>query len=90
MQKGWMELRRAIHDESVCYEGGEVFFNRNGVSLDERKRENVIAALWCGDKHDGKIICWSYKTDIPHENFLIHEAGEPYCRGIVCHVDNAE
>lgn len=83
-----MEFRGAIHDECVCYEGGEVFFNRNGVSLDERKRENVIAALWRGEKHDGKTICWSYKTDIPHETFLIYEDGEPYCRGIVFHVDD--
>ena len=38
-----------------------------------------IKALWC--KEDD--ITWTYKTDIPHETFMIYEDDEAYCRGIV-------
>lgn len=53
---------------------------------DDSKRANYIEAFWC-DKtafdENGNIIAWTYKTDIPHETFMIYEDGAPYCRGIV-------
>lgn len=87
-----MEFEGAISDEGGCYDGGEVFFDRNGVAYDETdKKPNVIEALWCDDNEkdaNGNIITWAYKTDIPHETFMIYEDGEPYCRGIVFSIND--
>lgn len=81
-----MEFDGAIYDEGGCFDGGKVFFDRNGVLQDGDERANCIEAIWCDksalDKN-GNVITWNYKTDIPHETFMIYEAGEPYCRGIV-------
>lgn len=81
-----MEFDGAIYDEGGCYDGGKVFFDRNGVSQDGSERANCIEAFWCDETaldENGNVITWSYKTDIPHETFMIYEDGEPYCRGIV-------
>lgn len=87
-----MEFEGAISDEGGCYDGGEVFFDRNGVAYDEAdKKSNVIEALWCNDNErdaSGNIITWAYKTDIPHETFMIYEDNEPYCRGIVFSIND--
>ena len=81
-----MEFDGAIYDEGGCFDGGKVLFDRNGVSQDGSERANYIEAFWCDkaalDKNS-KVITWTYKTDIPHETFMIYENGEPYCRGIV-------
>ncbi|HBD00131.1 MAG TPA: hypothetical protein DC053_13445 [Lachnoclostridium sp.] len=81
-----MEFDGAIYDEGGCYDGGKVFFDRNGISQDGSERANCIEAFWC-DKtaldEKGNVINWTYKTDIPHETFMIYEDREPYCRGIV-------
>jgi len=81
-----MEFDGAIYDEGGCYDGGKVFFDRNGVSQDGSERSNCIEAFWC-DKTEldekGNVITWTYKTDIPYETFMIYEDREPYCRGIV-------
>lgn len=83
-----MEFRGAIDDEGGCYEGGKVFFDRNGTcrfAEDEENYPNWINAIWCsGKKVDrGREITWTYETEIPHETFMIYEEGEPFCRGIV-------
>ena len=81
-----MEFDGAIYDEGGCFDGGKVYFDHDGVSQDDSKRANYIEAFWC-DKtafdENGNIIAWTYKTDIPHETFMIYEDGAPYCRGIV-------
>lgn len=81
-----MEFEGAIYDEGGCFDGGKVFFDRNGVSEDGSERANCIKALWCDNialDENGNVITWTYKTDIPHETFMIYEDEEPYCRGIV-------
>ncbi|PPK77514.1 hypothetical protein BXY41_11653 [Lacrimispora xylanisolvens] len=81
-----IEFDGAIYDEGGCFDGGKVFFDRTGVSQDGLELANYIEALWC-DKaaldENGNMITWTYKTDIPHETFMIYENEEPYCRGIV-------
>lgn len=81
-----MEFDGVIYDEGGCFDGGEIFFDRNGVSQDGSECANCIEAIWC-DKtaldENGNVITWTYKTDIPHETFMIYEDGKPYCRGIV-------
>lgn len=32
------------------------------------------------------VIPWTYDVSIKHENFMIYEEGEPYCRGFVFEV----
>ena len=88
-----MEFEGAIRDEGGCFDGGEVFFNRNEVCQDSEKKEdyrNWINAIWCGGEkdEDGQEITWTYETEIPHETFMIYEDGEPYCRGIVFKIDD--
>ena len=70
-----MEFRGAIYDEAGCYDGGVVKLNevKNGAT-------KSIEALWC--KEDP--YSFTYKTEIPHETFIIVEDGcDDYCRGIV-------
>jgi len=81
-----MEFDGAICDESGGFDGGKVFFDRNGVSQDNMERANFIQAFWCNKNaldENGNIITWTYKTEIPHETFMIYDNGEPYCRGII-------
>lgn len=90
-----MEFEGAICDEGGCYDGGKVFFDRTGVSQNGEKRANMIEALWCDDAaenraEDGTLIIWTYRTDIPHETFLITEDGEKYCRGIVFRLEDVK
>ena len=88
-----MEFEGAIRDEGDCFEGGNAYFNRNGVSQDGTERANCIKALWCDDSardKNGVMFAWAYETDIPHETFTIYEDGEPYCRGIVFSIDDVK
>lgn len=88
-----MEFEGAIRDEGDCFEGGNVYFDRNGVSQDGTERANCIKALWCDDSardENGVMFAWAYETDIPHETFTIYEDGEPYCRGIVFSIDDVK
>lgn len=70
-----MEFDGAIYDEGGCFDGGKVFFDRTGVSQDDSELANCIEAFWC-DKaaldENGNMITWTYKTDIPHETFMIY------------------
>lgn len=78
-----MEFEGAIYDEADCFDGGKVCFNKNGV---KKNASNMIEAVWCDENRvdeNGNVITWTYKTDIPHETFMIYDGGEPYCEGIV-------
>lgn len=90
-----MEFEGTIRDEGGCFDGGRVYFNKTEVCQDERDRSafdnysNSINAIWDGDTDEnGKLITWTYETDIPHETFMIYEDGEPYCRGIVFNISD--
>lgn len=84
-----MEFDGALRDEGSCYDGGPVYFDKDCVSLDGSERANVIEAVWCdGTNSDGVPATWTYKTDIPHEEFNIWEEGELYCVGIVFSIED--
>lgn len=84
-----MEFDGALRDEGGCNDGGPVYFDKDGVSQDGTKRANVIEAVWDdGTNADGVPATWTYKTDIPHEEFNIWEDGELYCVGIVFSVED--
>lgn len=83
-----MEFSGAIEDEGGCYDGGEVYFDRDGVSQDDTERANVIVSVWCGKTADGQEASWVYETDIPHEKFYVYEDEEIYCEGIVFSVED--
>ncbi|PJJ27797.1 hypothetical protein [Lacrimispora celerecrescens] len=81
-----MEIDGAIYDEQGCFEGGVIYFDRQGAFGSDGYATNKIVALWCDRSaldENGKVITWTYKTDIPHETFMIYEDVAPYCRGIV-------
>lgn len=89
-----MEFEGAIYDEIGCYDGGATEIFRNGTVCEciesnyEKDQKNKIKSLWCEEEENGKPICWTYETEIPHETFMIYEGGEPYCRGIVFSIDD--
>lgn len=87
-----MEFEGAICDEAGCFNGGEVWFDKYGVINEpEPTVDKCIEAVWYDSDvvdENENIITWSYKTDIPHETFMIYEYGEPYCRGIVFSIDD--
>lgn len=83
-----MELEGAIEDEAGCFDGGKVYISKMGV--EEKKTKNMIEALWCQTKDEnGVVIPWAYETKISHETFLIMDAGEVYCRGIVFKLEDS-
>ena len=86
-----MEFSGAIKDDGGCHDGGEVYFDRDGVSQDDTERANVIEAIWC-DAHDenGVLATWAYRTEIPHETFKVFEDEDLYCIGIVFSVEDLE
>lgn len=85
-----MEFSGAIEDEGGCFDGGNVYFDRDGVAYDDdEEKANVIEAVWCdGMNSDGIPATWTYKTEIPHEKFNVWEDGELYCVGIVFSVED--
>ncbi len=87
-----MEFEGAVQDEGGCFDGGDVYFNKNEVCQDREKAGSYpycITAIWGRDEDEnGRIITWTYETDIPHETFMIYEDGEPYCRGIVFRIED--
>lgn len=86
-----MEFSGAIEDEGGCYDGGEVYFDRDGVSQDDTERANVIEAIWCdGMNSDGIPATWTYQTEIPHEKFNVWEDEELYCVGIVFSIEDIQ
>ena len=84
-----MELEGAIEDEAGCFNGGKVYISKRGV--EEKKTKNMIEALWCQtEDKNGVVIPWAYETKIPHETFLVMDAGEVYCRGIMFNVNDVK
>ena len=84
-----MGLEGAIEDEAGCFDGGKVYISKRGV--EEKKTKNMIEALWCQTKDEnGVVIPWAYETKIPHETFLVMDAGEVYCRGIMFNVNDVK
>ena len=83
-----MELDGAIYDEFGCYDGGTCFLDKDGVfercrcdckySQQALKKCKNIICIW-----DNEEWTWTYKTDIPHENFEMYDDDEKYCLGIV-------
>lgn len=85
-----MEFEGAMRNEGYCCEGGNVYFNKNGVidDNDVTSFDKCIKAIWRGEEDDdGQKIAWTYETEIPHETFMIYDGGEPYCEGIVFSID---
>lgn len=83
-----MEFDGAFTDEGNCFDGGTVWFNEKQVIDDDvaTTEDKCIEALWCDDNatdENGNIITWTYKTNIPHETFMIYEEDKAYCRGLV-------
>lgn len=86
------EFHGAIYDDAGCYEGAEIFLDKDGLFKDcehdhfgeckyiktAKSLCKKIEAVW-----DAEGYSWIYKTDIPHATFDILEEGEKYCRGIV-------
>ncbi len=88
-----MEFEGAIRDEVGCYEGGTAWISGDIITDDAISlSDKPIKAIWCGGERDkdGQVITWTYETEIPHETFMIYEDGEPYCRGIVFSINDAE
>ena len=86
-----MEFDGAIYAEAGCFGGGEVYFDKTGAIGEEFENSKCIEALWCDDDikdENGGLITWTYKTDIPHETFMIYEDGSSYCRGIVFNIND--
>ena len=82
-----MEFDGAIYDEAGCFDGGEFYFGKDGLS----NGNNMIKALWCDEEikdENGDYITWTFKTDIPHETFMIYDCGESFCRAIVFSIDD--
>jgi len=88
-----MEFRGAIDDEVGCYDGGFAYLDSSGLIENDCDSERCpyfrksieqaakIEAVWGSNM--GSDFAWIYKTDIPHETFVIYDEDEQYCRGIV-------
>lgn len=86
-----MEFDGALYDEAGCFDGGTVYLSETGVVDDGSAETKSIEAVWCDKERtdeNGNIITWTYKTEIPHETFMIYDDGEPYCEAIVFRIDD--
>lgn len=96
-----IEFDGAIYDEGGCFDGGDVYFDKDSIAQNGEELPNKITVIWCGmvdgenagpesdfKTEEGDLITWCYKTDIPHETFMIFDDGEPYCRGIVFSIED--
>jgi hypothetical protein len=92
-----VEFRGAIRDEVDCYapENGQVIYfdglnilnnqkNFYDFDVDEYRWASNLTAF-CFKEED---ICWTYETDLPHENFEIFRDNSVYCGGIVFETKN--
>lgn len=90
-----VELRGAIYDELGAFEGVTFLVGPEGLSRNHCRSGELcpnfvasgveIEALWCAGE---SLPCWTYRTEIPHETFLVLEDGDQYCRGIVLERNN--
>lgn len=97
-----VELRGAIDDEIGAFDGTTIEIVKEGdefkaesVNKYPKNDHNAIYAEWCEATMEDeygfpKRITWSFRTDIPHETFMIYEDEEPFCRGIVFSLDDIE
>ena len=81
-----MEFRGAIHDET----GSRAYITKDGLLENQCGNERcpyyakakasaaAIEALW-----NVGGFSWRYRTQIPHETFIIKEDEDNYCEGIV-------
>jgi hypothetical protein len=98
-----IEVEGAIDDEGGCYDGGEIYIDRDGLLANydqvidddlpiyvERKRKAAkIFALWCSK--DG--FAWAYASRIPRATFIItdnNNEDKTYCEGIVFDVSELD
>ena len=92
--KKWAEaaneaVNGAICDEGGCFDGGRVYFDKDGVDQEGEERANWIDARWCdGMNRDGLPATWTYETEVPCERFDIWEDGEVYCVGLVFSIED--
>ena len=81
-----IELYGAIYDEGDCFDGGIIYLNEKGIQEYPDETTKKIEAIWCDPKAfdaDGRPITWTYKTDIPHETFMLTDENGAYCRGMI-------
>lgn len=84
-----MEFNGAIYDEGDCFDGGRVYFDKDGVDQEGEERANWINARWCdGMNRDRLPATWTYETEIPCERFDVWEDGEVYCVGLVFSIED--
>lgn len=88
-------LSGAIIDEGGCFRGNSFHLHKEedgNYKLAEGKTDsNYITAKWYSPDsltENGDIICWSYDTDIPHEDFYMTYRGDPFCKGFVFRVSD--
>lgn len=80
----------AANDELGARNGKPFYFTNKGLLLNEcghkdcpyYEREEASAAVVTAVWNDGGFS-WRYKTELPHETFIIYEGSETYCEGIV-------
>lgn len=79
---GFLKFEGFIIDETECFNGKEIWFDKNGVFREKAniKGKSSLIVLWDGN--------WFFATMIPNETFMIYENGEPYCRGIIFSIDD--
>jgi hypothetical protein len=85
-----MEFRGAVCDEVGAYDGGDAYFTKAGLLVNDCDNEDcphfakakeaatIVEARW-----DDGGYSWICDTTIPHATFEIMEDDEKYCRGIV-------
>ena len=86
-----MEFEGALYDEAGCFDGGTVYVCETGVIEYGSTETKHIEAVWCDTERKdtfGNTITWTYKTDIPHETFMIYDNDKPYCEAIVFSIDD--
>ena len=86
-----IEFDGALYDEAGCFDGGKVYLCETGTVDYGTAETKCIEAVWCDTERtdeNGNVITWTYKTDIPHETFMIYEDGEPYCEAIVFRIND--
>lgn len=76
-----IELRGAIYGEFYAFNGGQCYVTKDGKVSEEPIPGGVkIEAEWNSDYN---LPTWTYKTDIPHETFMVMDDGDTYCRALV-------
>ena len=94
-----LEIRGAVNDEVSAWGAGEAYFTSRGLfdnqgcEHDEDGCQYFLAARAAAKKvvanWDTDGWPWLLTSDIPHEEFVILEDGQPFCRGLVFALDSA-